>query len=284
MRFMKKPVDSLMLELARFIEQNCEEKLSLKKLAKEMLLSPEHLQKRFKSQVGVSPKEYQDACRLKKLKRSLRVNKSVTESLYEAGHSSSSRVYEKLDQQVGMTPREYQKKGRGLEISFGSGVTTIGKILIAATDRGICFIQFGKSIKEMTLILKNEFPEAIIRPMTKASIKQFDIWLEALNHYLKGTVAALDLPLDIMGTSFQIKVWKYLQKIPRGETVSYAQVAKDIGLPKAVRAVASACGRNNIAVLIPCHRVLRGTGELSGYRWGVERKQKLLELEKKENL
>lgn len=270
-----------MLELPRFIEQNCEEKLSLKKLAKEMLLSSEHLQKRFKSQVGVSPKEYQDACRLKKLKHSLRVNKSVTESLYEAGHSSSSRVYEKLDQQVGMTPREYQKKGKGLEISYGSGVTPIGKILIAATDRGICFIQFGKSIKEMTLILKNEFPEAIIRPMTKANIKQFNTWLEALNHYLEGTVADLDLPLDIMGTSFQIKVWKYLQKIPRGETVSYTKVANDIGLPKAVRAVANACGRNNIAVLIPCHRVLRGTGELSGYRWGVERKRKLLELEKK---
>ena len=279
---MKKPVDSLMLELARYIEQHCEEKLSLKKLSREMLLSSEHLQKRFKSQVGVSPKEYQDACRLKKLKRNLRVNKSVTESLYEAGHSSSSRVYEKLDQQVGMTPREYQKKGKGLEISYGSGVTAIGKILIAATDRGICFIQFGQSIKEMTLTLKKEFPEAKIRPMTKANIKQFNTWLEALNQYLKGTVADLDLPLDIMGTSFQIKVWKYLQKIPRGETVSYTKVAKDIGLPKAVRAVASACGRNNIAILIPCHRVLRGTGELSGYRWGVERKRKLLELEKKE--
>jgi AraC family transcriptional regulator of adaptative response/methylated-DNA-[protein]-cysteine methyltransferase len=242
-------------------------------------LSPAHFQKRFKEQMGVSPKVYQEACRLKKLKAELRNGKTVTEALYEVGHSSPSRVYEKLNEKIGMTPRQYQKQGQGLLISYAHASTVLGKMLLAATERGICFIQFGRTQKEMLDTLQDEFPKASIQVMPQASAAEFGRWIKALDAYLAGSVKKLDLPLDMMGTAFQIKVWKFLQKIPRGSTWSYSELAEKIGNPKAVRAVASACARNNLAIVIPCHRVLRGSGELAGYRWGLERKQALLELE-----
>lgn len=276
---MKKTQDRLMVTLARFIEEHCDETLLLAQLAKQANLSTTHLQKRFKAQIGVSPKEYQAACRLKKFKTGLRTKASVTESVYDSGHGSASRIYERLDQRVGMTPKEYQRKGEGLVISYASGMTPLGRILIAATDRGICFIQFADSAKKLLTLLEEEFPKATLTPIKKKNETQFKHWLQALNDYLAGTLIKLDLPLDVQGTAFQLSVWKYLQKIPRGQVLSYSELAVKLGQPRAVRAVASACAKNKIAVVIPCHRVLRGTGELAGYRWGLERKKKLLEIE-----
>lgn len=277
---MKKTQDTLMIELARLIEARCEESLPLAQLAKQAGLSTTHLQKRFKAQIGVSPKVFQEACRLKKFKAGLRHKKSITESVYDSGHGSSSRIYERLDQRVGMTPKEYQRKGEGLTISFASGVTPLGRILIGATDRGICFIQFGESEEQLSELLKAEFPKASFEALKKSNKALFKSWLKALNDYLAGTLAKLNLPLDVQGTAFQLGVWKYLQKIPRGQVLSYTELAVKLGKPSAVRAVASACAKNNIAIVIPCHRVLRGSGELAGYRWGLERKKKLLEIEK----
>lgn len=271
--------DNIIIKLARLIEERSDESLSLAALAREANLSPAHFQKRFKEQMGVSPKVYQEACRLKKLKAELRKGNTVTEALYEVGHSSPSRVYEKLNEKIGMTPRQYQKQGQGLLISYAHASTVLGKMLLAATERGICFIQFGRTQKEMLETLQDEFPKAQIQMMPQASAAEFGRWIEALDAYLAGSVEKLDLPLDMMGTAFQIKVWKFLQKIPRGSTWSYSELAEKIGNPKAVRAVASACARNNLAIVIPCHRVLRGSGELAGYRWGFERKKALLELE-----
>ena len=276
---MANKLDNLIIKLARLIEERSDESLSLAALAREASLSPAHFQKRFKEQMGVSPKEFQEACRLKKLKGELRTGKTVTEALYEVGHSSPSRVYENLNEKIGMTPRQYQKQGQNLLISYAVASTVLGKMLLAATERGICFIQFGRTQKEMLETLTEEFPKAQLQKMPEASKDEFARWIKALDAYLAGSVKKLDLPLDIMGTAFQIKVWKFLQKIPRGETWSYSELALKLGNPKAVRAVASACARNNLAIVIPCHRVLRGSGELAGYRWGLERKKALLELE-----
>ncbi len=277
---MKKTQDTLMVDLARFIEEHCQVNLSLAKLSKQAGLSTTHLQKRFKAHIGVSPKEFQEACRLKRFKTQLRNKKSITEAVYDSGHGSTSRIYERLDQRVGMTPKQYQRKGEGLEISYASGATPLGRILIGATDRGICFLQFAESDKKLIEMLKDEFPKATFETLKRSNQGQFKRWLKDLNDYLAGTLAKLDLPLDVQGTAFQLSVWKYLQKIPRGKVLSYTELAVKLGKPSAVRAVASACAKNNIAVVIPCHRVLRGTGELAGYRWGLERKKKLLELEK----
>ncbi len=271
--------DQLMLDVARYIEKHCEGSLPLKTIAKEFLLSESHLQKRFKSALGVSPKEYQEACRLKKFRTHLRGNKTVTHALYESGHQSSSRVYEKLDEKVGMTPRQYQKNGEGQRISWAMGKTSLGKILIAATDRGICFLQFGKSKGELLKQLQLEFPKANILSAPKSSSSEFAKWMMALNDYLQGDLKKLDLPIDMKGTIFQMRVWKFLLKIPRGETISYSELAQKTGNPRAVRAVASACARNRIGIIIPCHRVLRGSGDLAGYRWGLSRKKYLLKIE-----
>jgi AraC family transcriptional regulator of adaptative response/methylated-DNA-[protein]-cysteine methyltransferase len=164
-------------------------------------------------------------------------------------------------------------------ISYSVASTVLGKMLLAATERGICFIQLGRTQKEMLEALQDEFPKASIQVMPPESAAVFARWIKALDAYLAGSVKTLDLPLDVMGTPFQIKVWEYLQKIPRGSTWSYSELATKLGNPQAVRAVASACAKNKLAIVIPCHRVLRASGGLAGYRWGLERKKALLQLE-----
>lgn len=269
----------LMQKLCRLIEAGSDEALTLDALASMAGMSPFHLQRRFRAVVGVSPKEYHQSCRLKKLKTGLKTKASVTEAIFDAGYNSSSRVYGKIDQSLGMTPRQYRQKGEQAVISYACGKTTLGRVMIAATDRGICFIQFADSDAALLKLLVAEFPAASLSPMTAAGEKEFARWMKALNAYLAQDSAALDLPLDIRGTAFQTKVWKYLQKIPVGAPQSYAQVAKGIGRDGSARAVARACATNRIAIAIPCHRVIRGDGGLSGFKWGVERKRKLLELE-----
>jgi len=274
---------SLMQNLCRYIEAHSDEVLTLEQLAKQTHLSPAHLQRRFKAAIGVSPKEYADSCRLKKLKTGLRHNAdaSVTNAIYDAGFASSSRVYERVDSHLGMTPKQYRAQGKDVVISYAASKTSLGYVLMGATDRGLCFIQFGDSKKELVAQLAAEYTQASIELMGKTHKEQFTAWMQALSDYLQGHVATLDLPLDIRGTAFQLKVWKYLQTIPAGSVASYTEVAHAIGNPKAVRAVASACAHNRIAIAIPCHRVIRGNGELAGYRWGPERKRALLDLERK---
>jgi AraC family transcriptional regulator, regulatory protein of adaptative response / methylated-DNA-[protein]-cysteine methyltransferase len=213
------------------------------------------------------------------VKQSLRSSTSVTDAIAAAGFGSTSRLYEKTDAALGMTPSEYRRGGAGLTISWATGETPLGRVLIGATTRGICALAFGASETSLARELKSEFPAATLTPMPKESRADFTRWMTALNGYLAGKLRRLDLPVAAQGTAFQLLVWRYLRTVPRGETRSYAQVARDLGRPKAARAVATACASNRVAVLVPCHRVVRGTGEISGYRWGVSRKRALLRLE-----
>ena len=270
-----------MLDLARYIEAHCDETLSLETLAELAHFSPSHLQRRFKAVIGISPKEYQDSCRMRKLKTALHGEESVSFSVYDAGFGSMSRVYGRLDTHLGMTPKQYRAKGAGLQISYVSAGTPLGEVMMGATDRGICFIQFGEDANQLLFQLAKEYPAAELVPMTAMHEEQFRLWMQALSEYLDGHRSSLDLPIDVRGTAFQMKVWKYLQTIPVGQVESYKEVAEGIGSPKAVRAVANACANNTIAIAIPCHRVIRGNGELAGYRWGVERKRTLLDLERR---
>ena len=273
----------LMQDLCRYIEAHSDGVLTLAQLAAQAQLSPAHLQRRFKAVIGVSPKEYADACRLKKLKTELRQKEdtSVTHAIYDAGFASSSRVYERVNNRLGMTPKQYRAQGKGTVISYATASTPLGQVLMGATDRGLCFLQFGEDENALQAQLAAEYAQASLLPMGEAHRAQFAAWMQALSDYLRGHIATLDLPLDIRGTAFQLAVWKYLQTIPAGSVASYTEVAQAIGRPKAVRAVAHACASNRIAIAIPCHRVIRGNGDLAGYRWGLERKRALLDLERK---
>lgn len=266
-------------DLCRYIRAHADERLCLAALAARAALSPQHLQRSFKAATGVTPRQYAEACRLARLKQRLRDTGSVAEAIYDAGFGSPSRVYERIGTRLGMTPRQYREGGRGLILSYALSDTPLGLLMIAATDRGLCFVQFGDSAEALRERLAREYPGAQIRPMEPAAQPQFLEWMRALAHYLQGARPRLDLPLDLAGTAFQMKVWVYLQRIPYGELRSYAQVAAAIGRPEAVRAVGSACAANRVGILVPCHRVLRGDGGLGGYRWGVERKRALIGLE-----
>ena len=273
-------INQVVHDLARHIDAQPELPLKLADLAKRTGYSPFHLQRSFKAVIGSTPKEYQTAARLRTLKRELRNDANVSDAIYEAGFGSGSRVYEKADGQLGMTPSEYRSGGKGLVISYASGQTPLGLLMIGATDRGICFLQFGESHEALATELQRQFPAATTQAMPASHVRELDAWLAALNRHLRGLEPRLDLPLDVRGTAFQLIVWRYLQKVPYGEVRSYAEVAEAIGRPSAARAVARACASNSVALLIPCHRVVRGTGELGGYRWGVQRKRVLLDTER----
>lgn len=267
-------------EVCRYIETHVDAKLSLAALAQRAHLSPFHFQRRFKAIVGLSPREYADACRLKTLRRELRAAPSLSDAIYGAGYGSGSRVYERIDTRLGMTPAEYRAGGQGVAISYACGQTPLGQILIGASDRGICFLQFGDDDASLIAALRSEYPQARIAAMAPARAPQFHDWMQRLGEHLAGRRPQLELPLHTRGTAFQLEVWKYLQTIPYGEVRSYSEVAAAIGKPSAVRAVASACARNHVALLVPCHRVIRGDGALSGYRWGLERKRVLIDQER----
>jgi AraC family transcriptional regulator of adaptative response/methylated-DNA-[protein]-cysteine methyltransferase len=274
------PINAVVHELARQIEANPEQPFRLAQLAQRAGYSPFHLQRNFKAIIGSTPKEYQTAARLRTLKQELRKDAPVSDAIYQAGFGSGSRVYEKTDGQLGMTPSEYRSGGKGLTISYASGRTPLGLLMIGATDRGICFLQFGDNDRALQAELRRQFPAAAVQAMPAAYEEQFESWMAALNRHLRGLEPRLDLPLDVRGTAFQLIVWRYLQKLPYGEVRSYSEVAEAIGKPSAARAVARACASNSVALLIPCHRVVRGTGELGGYRWGVQRKRVLLDTER----
>lgn len=266
--------------LARRIEANPQEPFDLQALAQRSGYSPFHLQRNFKAIMGSSPRQFQTAARLRMLKTQLRRDAPVSEAIYQAGFGSGSRVYEKADGHLGMTPGEYRSGGKGLTISYASGRTPLGLLMIGATDRGICFLQFGDDDPALVESLQRQFPAATLQAMPAAHRREFMRWMEVLNRHLRGLEPRLDLPLDVRGTAFQLIVWRCLQSLPYGEVRSYAEVAANIGKPRAARAVARACAANPVALLIPCHRVVRGTGELGGYRWGLQRKRVLLDTER----
>jgi AraC family transcriptional regulator, regulatory protein of adaptative response / methylated-DNA-[protein]-cysteine methyltransferase len=268
-------------EVCRHIESNSgDAPLKLADLAARAGLSAFHFQRSFKAITGVSPKQYVEAVRLKKLKSSLKNSKDVTEAVYDAGYGSSSRVYERADTRLGMTPRQYREGGRDVVITHVTVTTPIGQMMIGATDRGLCFVQFGDTQATLLRELKKEYPAATLQEMVTPYPPEFDRWVTAITEYITGGQPSLDLPLDIRATAFQMRVWNYLQSIPYGTVQSYGEVAAAIGDPKAARAVARACATNTLAVVIPCHRVVRGTGELGGYRWGLARKRTLIDQER----
>jgi len=259
----------------RYIDQNLETTLSLRAISAKVGMSPFYFQRIFKRTLGITPREYQKSKRAAQFRSALRTQPRVTDAIYEAGYSSSSRAYEQSAQELGMTPSDFRRKGEGIAIHFTVVSTELGKMLVASTPRGICSVRFGESEAALGKELKEEF--------AAATIKRDDDALEPVAARVAELLNASSLPssfaLDIQGTAFQQMVWNELRQIPRGETRSYAQLAASIGRPKAVRAVANACASNPVAVVVPCHRVVQKNGSLSGYRWGVERKAALLRKE-----
>ncbi len=274
------PTARLIEEACRYIEGHRDEKIPLEFLARRAGLSRFHFQRRFKARLGVTPKQYHEALRVKRFKEKLRDGAAVTHAIYDAGYESSSTVYKSAGSQLGMTPNEYRSAGGGVQISYVSLQTELGLMMIGATDRGVCFLQFGKSERELVDQLRLEYPRADVQCMRDPQQDQMNAWAHALRQYVTGAVTDIDVPTDVAATAFQRRVWQYLQSIPRGEVRSYTEVARAIGRPDAVRAVAGAVASNPVAVLIPCHRVIRGNGELGGYRWGESRKRRLLDAEK----
>ena len=267
------PEASLLEAACRFIDGR-EGVVQLADLAKHMGYSQFHLQRTFKAALGITPRAYAESRRLAALKQSLRNDRSVTDSVYEAGFSSPSRVYENANGHFGMTPATYQKYGQGARITYTIADSPIGRVLIAETARGVCSIAFGDNDSQLEADLTKEFPKAEITRADSAHAA-------AVAAHLEGADRLLRLPLDIQATAFQRRVWEHLQTIPYGETRSYSQVARDMNQPTASRAVARACATNPVALAIPCHRVVREGGALSGYRWGLDRKRALLEKERK---
>ena len=266
-------------EACRYIELHSEEPLTIAQLASHASMSRFHFARSFRAVTGVTPKEYVAAARVRALKRGLRAAGGVDAAIYDAGYGSASRVYEHAAQRLGMTPGQYRRGGAGVEISYVCVKTSLGDMAIGATDRGICFLQFGESPEALESQLTREYPNA--RILRKETPKPpFDAWANAIDRYLKGEQPHLDLPLDIRATAFQLRVWRYLQNIPYGDLQSYTEVAQGIGQPGSARAVAQACGKNVVALAVPCHRIIRGDGNLGGYRWGLHRKRVLIDLER----
>jgi AraC family transcriptional regulator of adaptative response/methylated-DNA-[protein]-cysteine methyltransferase len=262
-------------EICRYIEAHLDAPLTLEALGEQFYLSPYHLQRTFKEIVGISPQQYAEACRIGRVKAALRQGGDISGATYEAGFGSLSRLYDKADAQFGMTPLTYQQNGEGVTIRYTVAASPLGRLLVAATERGICAVKIGSSDRALEEALGAEFSQAEIRRDDPA----LGPWIEKILRHLDGHLPHLDLPLDVRATAFQKRVWQELQTIPYGETRSYGQVAQAIGQPKASRAVARACAANPAALVVPCHRVVRQDGQPGGYRWGVERKEKLLQME-----
>jgi AraC family transcriptional regulator of adaptative response/methylated-DNA-[protein]-cysteine methyltransferase len=255
----------------RFIEQS-EEAPSLAQLAQQAGLSPAYFHRVFKASTGLTPKAYAVAHRAKRVRSTLGKSSTVTEAIYDAGYHSNGRFYATVNEVLGMTPSNYRAGGARTAIRFAVGECSLGSILVARSERGICAILLGDDPDALTRDLQDQFPQATLIGGDAA----FEQLVSQVVGFVEAPAVGLDLPLDVRGTAFQQRVWQALRKIPAGATASYTDIARQIGAPHAVRAVAQACGANTLAVAIPCHRVVRRDGALAGYRWGVERKRTLL--------
>lgn len=275
------PTTRTLIDVSRHLWQQAETPLTLQALARWSGLSAGHLQRRFKALFGVSPRQFQAAARLQRLKSRLREGASVTEAMHAAGYSSASRLHAQTDGRLGMTPSSYRSGGAGETIHHACRDTALGLLMMAATPRGICFVQFGEDVQQLERQLGAEFPRATLRPSDARDSPELDSWIAALDAHLSRDAACPELPLDLRGTAFQLKVWEFLIRTREGEALSYTELAAGIGSPRAIRAAASACAANRVAVLVPCHRVLRGDGSLGGYRWGLQRKRVLIDAERR---
>jgi AraC family transcriptional regulator of adaptative response/methylated-DNA-[protein]-cysteine methyltransferase len=271
---MAEPHAAKIAEVCRFIEQS-EEPPRLALLARRAGLSAYYFHRVFKAITGLTPKEYSTAHRAKRVRSKLGKSGTVTEAIYDSGYNSNGRFYETSNEVLGMTPSNYRAGGATTQIRFAVGECSLGSILIAMSERGVCAILLGDDADELTRDLQDRFPRSDLI----GGDREFEQLVSKVVGFVETPALGLDLPLDVRGTAFQQRVWQALRKIPAGATASYTDIAQRIGSPRSVRAVAQACGANALAVAIPCHRVVRNDGALSGYRWGVERKRMLLERE-----
>lgn len=257
------------------IETSEDVRTGLRRLASIAGISAAHLQRTFRKATGITPRQYADAVRVAQLKSNLRKETDVTTAMYEAGYGSASRLYERSNAQLGMTPDTYRRGGRGMKISYTIANSALGRVLVAATDRGISAVSLGDDDARLIAALRQEYPHAEIRHGSG----EHSEWVRAIVRHLAGSSPRLDLPTDVVATAFQRRVWEALRSIPSGATRTYSDVARELGRPKATRAVARACATNPAAIVVPCHRVVRKDGSLGGYRWGLKRKEQLLRQE-----
>ncbi len=256
-----------------------ENRITLDLLGEESGLSPYHLQRKFKALIGLTPAQYIRARKSERLKGELKQGETVSRATFGAGYGSSSRVYDTANAQLGMTPATYRRGGEGMQIDYAIVQTSLGILLVGATRRGVCAVTLGDDAGGLEAALAEEYPAAI-RSRVTAPSSSLAIWVQEIVAAMDDGRSRSDVPIDVQASAFQWRVWRELQKIPLGETRSYSEIASAIGLPKAVRAVANACASNRVAVVVPCHRAVRLDGGLGGYRWGVERKRRLLEKER----
>jgi AraC family transcriptional regulator of adaptative response/methylated-DNA-[protein]-cysteine methyltransferase len=266
----------LVQKVCKQIEGQVEGPVRLADLAAKSGVGVYQLHRAFRRAMGITPRQYAEALRVGLLKKNLREGRDVTTSLYEAGYGSSSRLYERSDAQLGMTPATYRRGGRGMRIGFTITDCSLGRILVAATERGVSAVYFGDADAPLETALREEYPSAEISRDPRA----ISAWVRALVQHVNGAATRLDLPLDVAATAFQQRVWEALRRIPYGSTRTYRQIASALGRPSATRAVARACATNPASVIVPCHRVVRTDGALAGYRWGLDRKRALIEQER----
>lgn len=258
-----------MRQLCRYIEANPDASLTLAALSRQAHLSAPHLQRTFKKIVGVSPKQYADRLRANRVRAQLKSGTSVTTSIYEAGFGSSSRLYERNP--LGMPPGVYRQGGSGMVIGYTIVNSPLGRMIVAATQRGLCFVGFGSDDGRLESELRKDYPAAEVR-----RDRSFSEWVDSILETLKGQAPRPDLPLDVRGTAFQQQVWGALRSIPSGQTKTYGEIAEQLGKPGAARAVGRACAMNHVPIVIPCHRAVGSGGSLTGFRWGLSRKELLL--------
>lgn len=270
------PIDPRLEQARRLLDQ---QDLGLAELADAVGLSATHLQRRFRQQFGLSPAEYRAQRRLSGLKAGLRAGHDVTRALYDAGYGSPSRVYEHGAARLGMAPQAYRRGGEGLELRWSLVPTALGQALVAVTERGVCAVLLGEDAGALEADLRAEFPRATLQRVDAGRDEFLAPRVRAVAEALSDRAGAV--PVELIGTAFQQRVWEALMRIPAGETRSYAELADSLGMPRGARAVARACAGNRVAVLVPCHRVIRGDGSLGGYRWGLPRKQALLDSERR---
>jgi AraC family transcriptional regulator, regulatory protein of adaptative response / methylated-DNA-[protein]-cysteine methyltransferase len=267
---------ALVEKAARYLVDSDEDTVRFGALAARLGTTPATLRRAFLRVTGLRPRELAEALRLARFKKLLRAGQSITDALYETGYGSSSRVYERSNAQLGMTPAAYRKGGKGMKIGYSIAKSALGKVLVGATERGVSAVYLGDTESKLIEELRQEYPRAEISPAPDS----FERWVREIVLRVEGKPPRMDLPLDLQATAFQRRVWQELQRIPRGTTRTYSQVARALGNPRSVRAVARACATNPVSIVVPCHRVIREDGNLAGYRWGLSRKEQLLAQER----